>query len=62
MQNPFPARSIDLIEELEELFPPRCIAPGEDPCEAHRYAGQLDLLQYLKNWHAVDAERTQRKS
>lgn len=37
----------DLIAQLVEAFPPRCIQPGEDPIAAHRYAAQVELVEQL---------------
>lgn len=42
-----PRLSHDLIAELDRLYPPRCIAPGESLEAAHRYAGQRDLVDTL---------------
>lgn len=42
-----PAFSVDLVEELARLFPARCIRPGETPEEAHRYAGKVELVEFL---------------
>lgn len=39
----------ELAEYLHENFPPRCIQPNETEAEAHRYAGQQDLIVYLLN-------------
>jgi hypothetical protein len=44
-----PGLSKALIEELEKRFPPRCIRNGETPEEAHRYAGKVELVFYLRN-------------
>lgn len=48
-----PAYSTDLIKELDKLYPPRCVRPGETLEEAHRYAGKRDVVEHLK--HLVEA-------
>lgn len=58
MKNTLPANSRDLIAELDRLYPPRCIAPGESLESAHRYAGMRELVDTLK----AAAERDERKS
>lgn len=37
-----------LIEELEALYPPRCIGPEESLRAADRYAGRRELVDELK--------------
>lgn len=45
---PYAPRSLpkrrDLVEYLKG-FKPQCIALGEDPIKAHRYAAQVELAQ-----------------
>lgn len=41
--------SKELIEELEQRFPPKCIKPMESPAEAHHYAGQVHLIEWLRS-------------
>lgn len=45
---PLPNFSVDLIQELDELYPPKCIAPRQALEDAHRYAGQRELIDTLK--------------
>jgi hypothetical protein len=37
-----------MIEELESLYPARCIGPKESPEDAHRYAGKVELIAELR--------------
>jgi hypothetical protein len=43
----FPLSSIDLINLLDESFPPRCIRFGETEIQAHRYAAMRELIDEL---------------
>jgi len=43
-----PPTAIELIDQLDKLFPPRCIQVGEAVDEHVRYAGKCDLIQFLK--------------
>lgn len=43
-----PHLSEDLISDLEEHYPPRCIDPMETLEDAHRYAGMVELIQTLR--------------
>ncbi len=36
-----------LIDELRKRYPPRCINPGESIEAAHRYAGAVELVDFL---------------
>lgn len=38
---------LGLLMELQKLYPPRCIAPGESVIEAHRYAAKVELVGLL---------------
>lgn len=42
-----PTYAADLIAELDEAFPPRCIGAAESPESAHRYAGKRELVEFL---------------
>jgi len=42
-----PAGTEHLLELLDNLCPPRCIAPGETLEQAHRYAGARELIESL---------------
>ena len=44
-----PTFSTDLIKELDEKFPPRCIGSKESLEDAHRYAGKRELIETLLN-------------
>jgi hypothetical protein len=47
-----PVHTADLLVMLLRAYPPRCIAPGQDPIDAHRYAAQVELVQELHSlWH-----------
>ena len=39
----------ELVEELEFRFPQRCILPMEEMSSAHRYAGKVDLVAFIRN-------------
>lgn len=46
-----PMYSFDLVDELDKLYPPRCIGETESLEAAHRYAGAravVDKLLHLK--------------
>ncbi|EEE43296.1 hypothetical protein [Roseibium alexandrii] len=43
-----PLDSSTLIEELDKMFPNKCIGKGETAEEAHRYAGRRELIDELK--------------
>lgn len=38
-----------LVEELNALFPARCIGPGQSLEDAHRYAGKRELVEFLQS-------------
>ena len=61
MKNSIPTDTRTLIDELDEMFPPRCIAKGEAPEDAHRYAGQRDLVEYLRQWQKWTDEKSQKE-
>lgn len=46
--NPIPQDVESLIKELESFYPPRCIGPQDRLEDAHRYAGQVELVQALR--------------
>lgn len=39
--------AVDLVRELAKSIPDRCIRKGESLDDAHRYAGQRDLVNNL---------------
>ena len=43
-----PQLSVDLIDELDKMFPARCIEAGQTLEAANRYAGKRDLIDYLR--------------
>ena len=45
-----PTASYDLIEFLVEMYPHRCIRPGESVDEAHHYSGKVQLVSELADW------------
>jgi len=55
----FPLHAEVLLEKLEEEFPPRCIGPNESLADAHRYAGKVALLKYIRDWmESLDRKET----
>ena len=38
-----PPTASELVEILDDMFPPRCIKPGETMEDAQRYAGKREL-------------------
>jgi hypothetical protein len=50
-----PPLSVHLIEALAKAYPARCIAPGQHPEDAHRYAGKVELVQGLLTIMSRDA-------
>jgi hypothetical protein len=42
-----PHRSEDLIEHLDSRYPNRCIAPNASIEQAHREAGNREVVDYL---------------
>lgn len=42
-----PPTAVDLVRELDALYPPRCIGRDERPEDAHRYAGMREVVEYL---------------
>lgn len=45
----------ELIDHLDTLYPARCIFPGESFEEAHRRAGQREVVQYLRDLQAKES-------
>lgn len=43
-----PNTVLGLIEELEELYPPRCFGSDEDLHDHLRYAGKVELIARLR--------------
>lgn len=37
-----------LIDVLGATFPEKCIAEDESPEQAHRYAGKVELIRFLR--------------
>jgi len=46
-----------LLKVLQERFPEKCIRSGESLEEAHRYAGKVELIQFLKQVRQLQRER-----
>lgn len=44
---PLPGNAVDLVRELADMVPPRCIGPDEPAELAHRYAGKRELVDHL---------------
>lgn len=42
-----PGNAVDLVRELAEMIPPRCIGAEESLEDAHRYAGKRELVDHL---------------
>ena len=49
--------SRQLINELRNLYPHRCIKKGETPEEAHRYAGAVEVVDLLESCFEKQAEK-----
>lgn len=50
-----PFTVLDLIKELDEMYPARCIAEDETPSQAHRYAGRRELIdELLARWQSTE--------
>ena len=45
---PLPDSALEIIEDLEENYPPRCKSPDESLEEHARYAGQVALIEALR--------------
>ena len=45
---PLPQDTGTLLDQLDELYPPRCRKPDESEREHERYAGKVDLIAELK--------------
>ena len=43
-----PETTEELIEYLSQQYPPRCIRKEESLESAHRYAGAVDLIEWMK--------------
>tara|TARA_R110002072_G_scaffold151470_2_gene300795 strand:- start:9351 stop:9527 length:177 start_codon:yes stop_codon:yes gene_type:complete len=56
MEKPIPRLSYDLIDLLDELYPPLCIRPGESLADANRYAGQREIVDRLLYWKRSEEE------
>lgn len=56
MENPIPTKTDALIAALEEMYPLRCIRPGEAIDEAHRYAGARAVVEHLVRWREMSDE------
>jgi hypothetical protein len=54
---PLPITLSGVIEELESLYPARCIGPEETPENAHRYAGKVELIAELRGRHDAVTKR-----
>lgn len=57
--NPLPQTVEALIEELEAIYPPRCIGRHDSLETAHRYAGASELVGELRLrlQHTIDQHR-----
>lgn len=44
----------DLIDELDRLYPQRCLRKGEALEDAHRYSGARDLIDELVQMKAEE--------
>lgn len=42
-----PIHSVDLVERLDEEFPPCCIGRNQSEVDAHRYAAKRELVDFL---------------
>lgn len=53
---PFPIVSSELVNELDELFPPKEFSPKDDLRDMDYYFGQRNLINFLR---AKNAEQTE---
>ena len=44
-----PSKVPELVAQLEETYPHRCIEPDQTLAEAHRYAGKVELIGWLRD-------------
>lgn len=54
---PIPTTTIGLIEELEGMYPQKCISPTETRPEADHYSGKADLVLELRNRYDAETKR-----
>lgn len=47
---------MDLLEDFERQYPPRCLAKGETVEEHLRYAGKVELVSELRRYIERDDE------
>lgn len=52
-----PLDTHELIDMIDEMFPPQCIQPNQTIESAHRYAGKRELIDYLIKLQAKTAKR-----
>lgn len=45
-----PSNSVDLIKELDKLYPDQMITNNTDEFERIKLAGKVELIRYLKNF------------
>lgn len=55
-----PARSVDLIDQLDKLYPHMCIREGETLESAHRRAGCRELIDLLLDLRRLSEDRAAR--
>lgn len=58
MQKPFPIYADQLVEELKMMYPIRNIKSKETLEDIHRYAGAIDVIEYLERWQGMTEELT----
>lgn len=49
----FPQYASDLLKDLQEQFPPRCIERDESIEDHQRYAGKVELITYIRDWESA---------
>lgn len=49
-----PKNSLDLIKQLEEMFPDKMLVEDVDAFDRGKLAGVIDLIRYLKHLTEVD--------
>lgn len=54
--NKLPLLSNEALAELETLFPARCLGRNETAEEHLRYAGKVELVEWLRNRHTQWAD------
>lgn len=58
---PIPDQTDALIEELDEMYPPRCFQPDQETIEQHLiFTGWRRMIDYLKEWRTATERKDKR--